>query len=118
MRMMKERENKSKVKATNQSEWSAISALLGFANKAGKLKFGLSACYQSCIRRKARLVLLTQDLSINTRRKIEGVMEQNGIKSMTYGTKEQFGLLFNRSDTGLISIEDVNFATGIEKTIA
>ena len=113
-----ERENNGKGKTTDDREWSAISALLGFANKAGKLKFGLSACYQSCTRRKARLVLLTKDLSMNTRRKIEVVMEQNGIKSITYGTKEQFGLLFNRSDTGLISVEDGDFASGIEKAMA
>ncbi len=113
-----EEKRQGKNQGTDIGNWHAISALLGFANKAGKLKFGLSACYQSCAHKKAKLILLASDLGENTIRKIELIIKQNRIKTIVYGTKEQYGLLFNRSNTGLISVEDRDFAAGIEKVVA
>lgn len=101
----------------DKKKWSALGALLGLAFKAGKLKFGMSAAYQSCEKKRARLVLIARDLSGHSLRKIMFVMTQQGIKSFSCGTKEEFGLLFKRNDTGLIIIEDQNFAAGIEKIL-
>ena len=108
----------NKRQMTKNDHWSSIAALLGFANKAGKLKFGFSACYQSCAKKKSRLVILANDLSDHTLRKLALIIDQNRIKTVTYGTKEQFGSLFNRSDIGLISVEDADFANGIERIFA
>jgi ribosomal protein L7Ae-like RNA K-turn-binding protein len=102
----------------SEKQWLALSALLGFANKAGKLKFGISACALSCRARKARLIILANDLSSNTRKKIEPIIIHNGIKNISLGTKEQFGRLFNRKNTGLVCIEDTGFAAGIAKITA
>ncbi|MBW6516151.1 MAG: ribosomal L7Ae/L30e/S12e/Gadd45 family protein [Candidatus Cloacimonetes bacterium] len=116
--LIKERKSRNKDQNAGNNYWSSIATLLGFANKAGKLKFGFSACYQSCVKKKAKLVLITHDLSDHTIRKLKSIIDQNRIKTITYGTKEQFGLLFNRSDIGLISVEDPDFASGIEKIFA
>ncbi len=102
----------------NGKQWQSVAALLGFANKAGKLKFGMSACCHSCSAGKAKLVLQAENLSRNSQNKIASVISQNNIRKISYGTKEQFGRLFNRTNTGLICIEDKNFASGIEKAIA
>lgn len=102
----------------NNNIWQPLSALLGLANKAGKLKFGMTACYQSCASKRAKLVLIAENLSDNSRKKIEHVIDQQGLKAFSYGTKEKFGLLFNRSNIGLICIEDVNFAAGIEQLMS
>jgi|SRR5690554_347989 ribosomal protein L7Ae-like RNA K-turn-binding protein len=100
-----------------KERWQAISGLLGLAYKAGKIKTGMSGCYQSCVSKRSKLVIIADDLSAHSRRKIEHIISTNGIKAFSYGTKRQFGLLFNRNDTGLISIEDSDFVAGIEKVM-
>lgn len=111
--------DRSEVKDMKQDDqWRELATLLGFARKAGRLSFGISACSQSCLRKKAKLIILAKDLSDNTRKRIDPIIHQNRIKSVLYGTKAQFGILFNRKDTGMICIEDVGFADGIERLIS
>jgi ribosomal protein L7Ae-like RNA K-turn-binding protein len=99
------------------NNWQAISGLLGLAYKAGKVKTGMSGCYKSCVSKRARLVIMADDLSDHSRRKIEHIISTNRIKAFSYGTKKQFGQLFKRNDTGLLSIEDSDFAAGLEKVM-
>jgi len=99
-------------------EMDSIIKLLQLARKAGKAKAGMSACCSSCIKNSAELVICAEDISLNSKQKVERIAQQKGVELLTYGKKEMFSELFQRTTTGLICIEDKNFASGILKALA
>ena len=87
--------------------------LLHLARKAGKLQFGFDACERSCFSSQAKLVIYASDLSLNTRKNMIKIIQANNVKSIELSTKKNFGSAFKIRETGIITVNDSNFAKGI-----
>jgi ribosomal protein L7Ae-like RNA K-turn-binding protein len=87
--------------------------LLHLARKAGKLQFGFDACERSCFSSQAKLVIYASDLSPNTRKNLIKIIQANNVKSIELSTKKNFGNTFKIRETGIMIVNDSNFAKGI-----
>lgn len=87
--------------------------LLHLARKAGKLQFGFDACERSCFSSHAKLVIYASDLSHNTLKNLIEMVQANNVKSIELSTKKNFGSTFKIRETGIITVNDSNFAKGI-----
>jgi ribosomal protein L7Ae-like RNA K-turn-binding protein len=91
--------------------------LLHLANKAGNLKFGFQESVRMLEAKKAKLILLAQDLSFNTQKKIEHELMKNGTKYKYFSLMNEISKEMNRKETGILCIIDENFANGIGKLL-
>jgi ribosomal protein L7Ae-like RNA K-turn-binding protein len=87
--------------------------LLHLARKAGKLQFGFDACERSCFSSQAKLVIYASDLSPNTQKNLIKIIQANNVKSIELSTKKNFGNTFKIRETGIMIVNDSNFAKGI-----
>jgi len=95
-----------------------IDSLLQLCMKAGRLVCGIEASLRLLSRKKVYMLIYSEDLAQNTRQKILNKCEEIGIPVYCYSTKQKLGRLFNRRETGILSISDRNFASGIKKKLA
>ncbi len=92
---------------------SKLESLVGLARRAGKVAAGTAAVEEALLKKKARLVLLANDVSPNTQEQIVRLAETVGVSVLKTGTKRAWGTLFQRKELGVLAILDVNFAKGI-----
>ncbi len=91
-----------------------IDALIGFAIKARRIALGETILIK--VREgKCRLVLLADDASEGTQKKLLDKLEYYHCSALTYGTKESLGNLLNKEAVSAIAILDNNIAKQIEK---
>ena len=95
-----------------------INSLLQLCMKAGKLVCGIDATLRLLSRKKIFMIIYSKDLAANSRHKILGKCAEKEIPTYCYSTKLKLGKLFNRRETGILSISDRNFASGIVKKLA
>ena len=105
-------EKKETVKKPNMNE-KKVFYLLHLARKARKLQLGFDACERSCGRHHSKLMIIAEDLSKNSRRRIVFLAKEFNIKVISFGTKESFGAAFKLKNIGIICVEDENFAKGL-----
>lgn len=92
--------------------------LLGLARKAGKLELGSEAVKESVRRRRAKLVLLSSDLSERTARAIREEAETSGVRAaaLPSGMDAVQAALGRRA--GVIAVNDGGFAKALLKLCA
>lgn len=102
------------VEPQNSNE-TKIVTLLQFARKAGKVAYGFEACKREILNGKSMLLIMTKDLSENTRNKIQKLSEtaSGRVVCKQFGTQEQLSAALGLPFTGLVSILDNNFASKI-----
>lgn len=91
--------------------------MLGFANRARKLTFGMSATVQALKKGKVQCVILAADLSENAERKIRKVIPSGKAPVFKFSQKSDLGQFFARNDIGIIGIADAGFAKSIKKIL-
>ncbi len=102
-----------------------VYALLGFAQKAGKLVSGDDSVFVALGKKKLKLVIAAEDLSENSRKKFEQKLyaankekkRDAEIAVRTFGTKVALGHAIGKSPRGLIAVVDENFAQAIAKKL-
>lgn len=99
------------------SKTTYISNMLHLACKAGKVKIGMTASRSSCLKKRSELVICASDISKNSRDKIEKSARLGGVSFRIFGDKKLYSGLFQRQTTGIISIEDKNFASALLKAM-
>lgn len=89
-----------------------ILTLLQFARKAGSLVYGFEACKKEISHGKVRLLLLTHDVSDNTKEKIMRFLAEFGsnVPILEYGTQQELSAALGLPWTAIIGILDNNFA--------
>lgn len=112
----------------NEAELAALKAengvyaLLGLAQRAGKLTAGLDAVIAAWTRGDAKLVLLAADLSENSLKRLNKACHKlPGQKDVTvwrFGAKERLGQAAGRRPCGVWSVNDGNFAGGLSAKLA
>lgn len=90
---------------------SKLSALLGFAAKAGKLSFGFEATCSSIKAGKARLALIAGDISPKSKKEIVFFAERGGVEHIVL---ENFDIKAVSDAVGrkcgIVSVNDTGFA--------
>lgn len=91
--------------------------LLGLAQRAGKVASGEAAVKEALLRRKACLLIITEDAGKSTRRKFAGWAEREGIPVYCAGTSYELGLALGRTARVIAAVTDPNFARRIEQLL-
>lgn len=82
---------------------------LGLATRAGAIVFG-EALYTDLSRKKIALVILAEDASANTRKKVHDKCTTYQVPVVTLATKAALGHAIGKSDVAAIGITNVNIA--------
>ncbi len=90
---------------------------IGLARKAGKLIAGDALCEEAIVRKRARLLLIAEDSSKNTRERFEGLSTKYDIPCITFGTKEEIGHQLGRESYAVVVVLSRPFAEQMRKSM-
>jgi len=91
-----------------------ILTLLGFASKARKLSFGFSSAKESVLEKKAKLIVVADDVSDKSKKEVKFLSEKYDVKYIVL-TELNMTAVSNAvgKSCGVISVNDSSFADGI-----
>ena len=91
--------------------------LISIAAKAGKVKTGEFLTTKTLQEGYAWLVIIAADTSEKSTKRLEGISENYGCKSIIYGTKEELGHYTGKEFKSVICITDEGLADAILKKL-
>lgn len=91
-----------------------IYSLIGFAQKAGKVSSGTLAVRSSLLKR-ACLLIMSNDISGNTRESLIRISEKHKVPWMVLGTKYELGTSVGKAYRVAVTINDQGLADSIIK---
>lgn len=100
-----------------------VYSLLGLCQKAGRLTSGSDAVVKALAAGQVRVLLVADDLSENSRKKLKAALAQLNkkaaaqLKIRQFGNKERLGLAAGKPPRGVWAVCDENFADGIAKKL-
>ncbi|WP_027398310.1 L7Ae/L30e/S12e/Gadd45 family ribosomal protein [Anaerovorax odorimutans] len=94
-----------------------IDSYLGFAKKSGNLVTGYNTCIFAINKRKVKLLILTQDLSNNTIKKMINLAKNKNVIYRIYGKSQELSNITGSNERGIFGITDTKFAEVILKEI-
>lgn len=94
-----------------------ILGMIGLAKRAGAVSCGEMLCSESIKKRKARLVIIAEDTSDNSKKSIINSCTYYKTPYIIFSTKELLGRYTGGSVRSVISINDNNFAKSINSRI-
>ncbi len=94
-----------------------IYAILGLCQRAGKLVSGETGCEQAIKKGSAKLLLLAEDASANTKKKFQNSAAYYHIPLYTIGKKEDMGAALGKDSRAVLVITEEGFAKSIAKKI-
>ena len=93
-------------------------AMLGLAAKANQVKSGEFSTEKAVKTGVARLVIVAQDASDNTKKSFTNMCDFYKCELLIYGTKEELGRAIGKEFRASVAVLDENFATAIVKKAA
>lgn len=87
-----------------------IYSFLGLATKAGKLVSGDETCEKMLKSAKAKLVILAEDASDNTKKAFADMCKYRDIPIRFFGVKELLGRYTGKENRAVIAVLDNGFA--------
>lgn len=87
--------------------------MLGFAKKAGKVSAGTDAAKASLIKRKASLLLLSDDIAENSKDMLINISRKVNIPWAILGNKYDLGTSVGKAYRVAITINDEKMATAL-----
>ncbi|MGI6733207.1 MAG: L7Ae/L30e/S12e/Gadd45 family ribosomal protein [Anaerovoracaceae bacterium] len=94
-----------------------IHSYLGFAKRSRNLISGYNSCIYGIERGKIHLLIITADLSENTKKKLLAVAESGNVQLRIYGTMEKMEEMTGEIGRGIYGITDKNLAEAIKGEI-
>lgn len=94
-----------------------VDSYLGFATKSKNLVSGYQTCLHTIQKNKLKLLILSEDLSENTVKKMSKLADENDVPVRIYGKSEELSKATGSQERGIFGITDVNFADVILKEI-
>ncbi|MBQ2286597.1 MAG: ribosomal L7Ae/L30e/S12e/Gadd45 family protein [Acutalibacteraceae bacterium] len=93
-----------------------ITALLGFASKAGKLSYGADTALKSVKEKKAKLIVIANDVSDKSRKEAEFFAGKGNIRTLVLGELDiaAVSAAVGRR-CGILSVNDSGFADAVLK---
>ena len=92
---------------------SKAMSLLGFAKKSGNLVSGVNTCGFAIEKGKAKLVILAEDISAGSEKKIMKEIRKKGVPYIKYGTIEELSHIAGESGRSVFAVLDKGFAESI-----
>lgn len=94
-----------------------LSAYLGFAARAGKLRRGYNTCLSLIQSGKVRLLIVAADSSPNTVEKMTQKCRSYRTEYRVFGTRDELSRITGGSGNGIFAVMDNNFAKVISEEI-
>jgi ribosomal protein L7Ae-like RNA K-turn-binding protein len=94
-----------------------IMALLGLAQKAGKIVSGEVAVEHAVRAGKAKLILVAADASDNTRKNYFDMAKFNNLTCHEVLSKDQFGTAIGKPPRAALAVNDAGFSKAIKATL-
>ena len=92
-----------------------ILGLIGLAMKAGKIAFGADSVEESILKRKVKLVIVSEESSERTKSKFIKLCQNYNISIIIDGNIDDLSKTIGKSNKAVIGIKDINFANSIQK---
>jgi len=92
-----------------------VAGLIGFAAKSGKLLLGTYSVEQGIRLKKAKLVLVADDINPKRVKILKMWCQDMGIPLLTHGQKNDYGALLRKPPLGLLALTDEHMASGMIK---
>ncbi len=96
---------------------SKVESYLGFAARARSLSTGYNTCIFMMEKRKLKLLILTEDLSENSKEKMLRVAKQYEVPCRTYGKMDDLSHITGTEGKGIFGLADKNLADAIVSEI-
>lgn len=90
---------------------------MGFAKKSGNLVSGVNTCTINLGKGKVKLMILAEDISAGSEKKIMKEIRKANVKFVKYGTIDEMSHATGASGRSVFGILDGNFAETILKEI-
>jgi len=90
-----------------------IYSMIGFAQRAGKISSGTMAARSSLLRRRAYLLVMSCDISENTRESLITVCKKQKIPWVTLGDKFELGTSVGKAYRVAVTINEPGMANSI-----
>ena len=91
--------------------------LIGLSAKAGKVESGADAVEEIIKKRKAKLVIVSEDAAERTKKNFEFLCAKFNILYIVYGNKDDLSKTIGKSNKAVIGIKEQNLAEEIYKVI-
>lgn len=90
-----------------------IYSMLGICMKAGKLIAGSDVCKENIKANKVSLIIIAEDISLNTKEKFIKMCIAQNIKYIVFGDMEILSRSIGKINKGIIGILDMGFSEKI-----
>ncbi|MBO4703131.1 MAG: ribosomal L7Ae/L30e/S12e/Gadd45 family protein [Lachnospiraceae bacterium] len=95
-----------------------VLSLLGLAKKAGKLKGG-EYCVETEVKKgRAKLVIVAEDASDNTKKSYTDMCSFKKVPVIFYGNKDNLGKCIGCEERAAVVLTDEGFANAVNKQIS
>ncbi len=92
--------------------------MLGIAQRAGKLSAGTMAAKNSLSRRRAVLLILSNDIAANSKDELLSSSQRHGIPAIALGSKYELGTALGKAYRVALTINDPGIAHAIMQILA
>lgn len=94
-----------------------ILGFIGLAKRAGKVSAGEFICSKSIKDRSAKLIVIAQDASENTKKTLMDSCRHYRVEYLLFSDKDHLGQYTGGGSKAVISINDENFAKSLKEKI-
>jgi ribosomal protein L7Ae-like RNA K-turn-binding protein len=102
---------------TKEESERKILALLGFAQKAGKLVSGDDLVIAALVKNRAKTIFMAEDCGENTKKRLNDVLNRQNIPCYIWGKKALLGHAIGKSPRSAVAFTDEGFAKAVRKII-
>ena len=92
-----------------------VLGLIGLAMKAGKVCFGADSVEENILKKKVKLLIISQESSERTKNKFINICEKYKIPVIIDGDIDTLSKTIGKNNKAIIGIKDINFAKSIQK---
>ena len=90
---------------------------LGIAQKAGKLVIGYNKCEELLKKGKTNLIILSKDISINSKKKFEKYSLEHNIDVINIFSSSELGNILGRESIKVVCVVDENMSQKLKSLL-
>lgn len=94
-----------------------IYSMIGLCMKAGRLAYGSDMCEEKIKNGTAKLVVVAEDASNNTKNKFENLCNSNSIDFVFFGIIEEISHYIGKNNKAIIAVLDEGFAVKLKEML-
>ena len=106
-----------KMNAKRNMNSNKIDSYMGFAAKSGNLVTGYNTCMTPSVRKRIKLLIISEDSSDGTMKKMIKLAKDFNIEYRVFGESQHLSKVTGNSQRYIFGITDANFADVIIKQI-